>query len=83
MYKDTATIRIGVIYGQPVKEHNVEVTVFEHLGEAVEHLGDEKMLEYINWAHRVHTMSAERRKFIIMHEGPEKRRQVMREKNKA
>ena len=83
MYKDTATIKIGVIADKPVQETNVEVTVFETVYEAEEALGTEKMLQYINYAQRLNELREARSKFITLHEGPQKRRQVLRMKNKA
>jgi hypothetical protein len=83
MYKDKATIKIGVIAGEPVMQTEVEVTVFEHLGEVTEHMSEEKMLQYINYAQRLNELRAARSKFITLHEGPQKRRQVLRMKNKA
>jgi len=81
VYKEKVTIKIGTIYGKPVLQTEAHVTVFEHLGEAVEQLGEEKMLEYVNYAQRLHDLNNARRKFIAECEGPEKRK--IREARKA
>jgi hypothetical protein len=76
-----ATMRVGTIYGQPTQESEVDVTEFASVEEAVKILGATIVLKHINYAQRLVELSIARRRFITLHEGPEKRRIKLRRDN--
>jgi hypothetical protein len=56
------------------KQGEADVTVYEHIMDAVEQLGEDKVLDMVNYAQRLADMRAARSRFICLHEGPEKRK---------
>ena len=54
--------------------HTTDIPVSEYtsIADATKHLGEEKVLEYINYAQQLHDRNRERRKFIAAIEAPEK-----------
>lgn len=75
-----ATIKIGSLFDKPIQEHKIDTTEFDSIEEAISMLGPVIVLKHINYAQRLIEMAMARRKFIAIHEAPEKARLEMRRK---